>query len=362
MRTADALLVTLLLAASVAPRSFQDASSPPPAVPVEAIGGILEAFKTHQLVALSDAHGNEQAHAFLLSLVRDPRFASAVDDIVVEFGNSRYQDLMDRFIRGEDVPYESLRRVWQDTTQASANIDVPINEEFFRAVRALNASLPRDDRLRVLLGDPPIDWDTVRHRDDYRVWMEMRDSYPAALITVEVLARKRRALIVYGHGHFQRRNVHANFDMTDWRAQTIVSLLERSGPIQVFSIWRYADIARIQPNAESWRVPSLAVLRGTSLGAADASRYFGWGTRSTVKDGKIVPVQEDQWQSLRAEDQFDAVLYLGPPSAMTRSKWSPALCSDSAYMAMRLKRIAMSGLPKAEAERLKKYCAGVASK
>jgi hypothetical protein len=355
-----AVLATLLVMAVT--KSGPGTGLPPPAVPVNAIEGILDTFKTHQIVALSDAHGNEQAHAFLLSLVRDPRFASAVDDIVVEFGNSRYQDVIDRFVSGQDVPYESLRRVWQDTTQASANNDVPINEEFFRTVRALNASLPRDNQLRVLLGDPPIDWDNVQHRDDYRVWMEMRDSYPAALITVEVLARKRRALVLYGHGHFQRRNVHANFDMTDWRAQTIVSLLERSGPVEVFSIWRYAEVAQIQPNAASWRVPSLAVLRGTSLGAVDASRYFGWGTRSTVEDSKIVPVPRDQWKSLRAEDQFDAVLYLGPPSAMTRSKWSPALCSDSAYMAMRLKRIAMSGLPKAEAERLKKYCAGVASK
>jgi hypothetical protein len=59
------------------------------------------------VVALVEgAHANEQGHAFRLSLIRDPRFRETVDDIVVEFGNARYQNLMDRFIRGEDVPDE----------------------------------------------------------------------------------------------------------------------------------------------------------------------------------------------------------------------------------------------------------------
>ena len=39
----------------------------------------------------------------------------------------------------------------------------------------------------------------------------------------------------------------------------------------------------------------------------------------------------DQWRSLSAEEQFDAVLYLGPPSSMTTSWPSAALCRDAAY-------------------------------
>ena len=50
----------------------------------------------------------------------------------------------------------------------------------------------------------------------------MRDSYPAALIQIEVLAKRRRALLVYGQLHFQRLNVMSNLDMQDWRMQTIV--------------------------------------------------------------------------------------------------------------------------------------------
>jgi hypothetical protein len=81
--------------------------SQPPAVPVNAVDGILEAFKARQIVALTDARGNEEAAAFLLSLVRDPSFAATVNDIVMECGNARSQDVIDRFVRGEDVPDES---------------------------------------------------------------------------------------------------------------------------------------------------------------------------------------------------------------------------------------------------------------
>jgi hypothetical protein len=353
------MLLPLVIAAVAA--TIQ-APARPPATPVEAIGGILEAFKSNQIVALTDAHGNEQAHRFLLSLIRDPRFAGIVTDIVVEFGSARYQDVIDRYVGGEDVPYEKLLLVWQDTTQPSAAADLPIHEEFFRAVRAVNAPRPRERKLRVLLGDPPIDWSTIRSREDHFKWIEMRDAYPAALIQLEVIAKRRRALLVYGLGHFQRKNVGSNFMMDNWQAQTIVSLLERAGPTRVFTIWGARDLAAIQPDVTSWRVPSLATIRGTLLGAADAARFFSWPNRFAVQNGKMVAVPKDQWRSLPAEDQFDAVLYLGPASEMTESQWSPALCADTAYMEMRLKRIAVSGIPAAEADRLKKYCAEIAAK
>jgi hypothetical protein len=357
MRKACSVLVLLCLGLMGLGASPQ--STPRDAVPVDAITGILDAFKEHQIVALSDAHGNAQAHAFLIALIRSERFASTVNDIVVEFGSARYQETMDRFVDGQDVPVETLRRVWRDTTQPSAANDLPNAEEVFRAVRAVNAKLPADRRVRVLLGDPPIDWSEVRTRADHFRWIELRDSYPASLIQIEVIAKRRRALVVYGHGHFERRKAAANFDMSDWRAQTIVSLIERAGPTRVFAVWREAGVANIQPSAANWKAPAMAVIRGTVLGAADASQYLSSPGRMRVRDGKIENVPKEEWVRFPAEQQFDAVLYLGPPSAMTNSTWSPALCADADYMKMRLDRIALAA-PPFEAEQLKKFCAGVA--
>ena len=65
------------------------------------------------MVALGEgAHGNEEGHAFRLALLRDRRFTSTVNDILVEFGSGRYQQLMDRFVRGEEVSRDELRHVW----------------------------------------------------------------------------------------------------------------------------------------------------------------------------------------------------------------------------------------------------------
>jgi hypothetical protein len=343
-----------LLGVGAAPQPIADA------MPEEPIAAIVNAFQTHQLVALGDPHGNEQVQKFLISLIRDPRFSATVNDIVVEFGNPRYQDVADRYVRGDDVPDAVLRQVWQNAVTPTSHIGRPHNDEVLDAVRAVNAPLPAQRHLRVLLGDPPIDWDAIHTRKDHWKWVEMRDAYPAALIQTAVLARERKALI-YGSGHLQRKQLLSNFEMDTWQAQTLVSLLERSGPGRVFVILPHSRLADMQPNAALWPAPSLAVIRGTVLGAVDVARYWADSpsTRFTLRDGDHLPIPRQQWRSLRAEDQFDAVLYLGQPSAMTTIEWSPALCADAEYIENRLERIALAGLPPIEADRLREYCAGV---
>jgi len=364
LRRHSCVFFILLVTAPMAASSFNQRPSRP-AVPLEPIAAILDACKAHNVVALDEgSHGNEQGHAFRISLIRDPRFAATVNDIVVEVGNALYQDVMDRFVYGGDVPYPILRRVWQNTTQPHAGPDLPIYEEFFRAVRAVNSSLPKDRQLRVLLGDPPIDWDSPTARQDRRKWMEMRDSYPADLIQREVLAKHRRALVVYGSGHLQRKQMLANYEMSHPLAQTIVSLLERTGEISVFTIKTetVTDLRSVQADVSSWPTPSLTLLRGTILGEADFTTYWPpVASRFKVADGKLVPIPREEWRTLRMEEQFDALLYLGPPSDITISRLSPALCADREYMEMRLGRIALEG-PKIEGERLKQYCANVGPK
>jgi hypothetical protein len=321
-----------------------------PAAPVNAIDGILAAFETHTIVALPDPHGSERMHAFLLALIRDPRFLRTVDDIVVEFGNARYQDVADRFVAGEDVPFESLRLVWRNHTQPSLSADFTHYEDFFRAVRALNAAAAGGRSLRVLLGDPPIDWSAVTNRDEHFKWIEMRTPHPAAVVQTQVIARMRRALLVYGTGHLQRRQVMANFEMDDWRAQTVVSVIERAGPTKVFTVAGVND-----RHVKGWTPPALATIRGTELGAVDASAYFGPGRRFGIVDGKLVPIGADRWRRLRAEEQFDAVLFLGPAITET-DPLSTKLCTEPGYVEMRLKRIALAGLPPPEVERVRKLC------
>ena len=217
------------------PAATAQAVPPHAATPVDPIAAIVEAFRTHNVVTLTDPHGNVQIQSFVLSLVRDPRFPDAANDIVIETASARYQDALDRFVRGDDVEADVLRKAWEDHTVANS-LGVQA-EELIRAVRAVNASLTEARRLRVIAGDPPIDWDNIASRRDHARWIELRDSYPADLIRRHVLDRGRRALVVYGQGHLQRRQVATNYDMSAWQAQTLVSLLERDHTARVFNIW-----------------------------------------------------------------------------------------------------------------------------
>jgi len=188
-----------------------------PAVPLDPIETIIDAFRTHDIVALGEGrHNNDQGYAFRLALIRDPRFAAAVNDIVVESGSAAHQDVMDRYIRGEPVANNELRLAWQDTTVADGPWDVPMYEEFFTAIRTLNASLPAERKLRVLLGD-------ISSR---------RDAFPVELIQREVLAKQRRALVIYGDMHFARRPLGSNI---------VTRLVDMKA--RVLNIWTHASTA-----------------------------------------------------------------------------------------------------------------------
>jgi hypothetical protein len=326
-------------------------------MPVEAISAIFQAFSTYDIVGLTDPHGNIQIQAFLLSLVRDPRLTTAVDDIVIETASSRYQDALDRFVRGDDVPRDVLKKAWEEHTVAN-NLGIQA-EELIRAVRAINASLSGGNKVRVIAGDPPIDWDNITAPGDGRRWTELRNSYPADLIRRQVLDRGRRALVIYGQGHLQRRQIASNYDMSLWQSQTVVSLLERDHRARVFNVWTFNN-AKVEMPKEvtSWTVPSLAILRDTTLGARDFATYsdgFGFGSRFGVRDGQLVVLPREEWQTLRMEDQFDAVLYLGPPSTMTTLTVPAELCQDSEFVTRHLQRLSRSG-PPAEVQNFKKVC------
>src|SRR4051812_29696144 len=148
----------------------QGTPAPTPAAPLDPIGTILDLFKTHDIVALGEPHGNEQAAAFRIALVRDPRFANVVNDIVLEGGNSRYQGTVDRFLSGQAVPGPTLRQAWQNTTIANFLWERSIYEQFVRAVREVNLAHEGQRHLRLLLGDPPIDWSAVRTPNDLVKW------------------------------------------------------------------------------------------------------------------------------------------------------------------------------------------------
>ena len=194
---------TLLCTAWLASGSSVMAQAPVPQDPVE---GIRSLFDRYRVVMLGEIHGSVQFDEMLKKLVSAPGFPDRVNDIVVEAGNSLHQAALDRYIAGENVPIERLRKSWEDAVGMPGGVATPPYHNLYSTIRAINQSLPPERRIRVLAGDPPIDWKRVATRDDIAPFLGFRDEHYASVVRYEVLAKRRKALLIMGAGHFQRRD------------------------------------------------------------------------------------------------------------------------------------------------------------
>ena len=144
--------------------------------PQDATAAVLRAFGTHNIVIIGETHGNKQEYEWLRLLVGTPEFADRVDDIVMEFGNSLYQKSVDRYIAGEDVPVQQVQKAWRNTVGA-IGAPSPVSGWLYDAVRETNMKRRGKHQMRVLCGDPYIDWDKVKTREDIEPYLSHRDEW-----------------------------------------------------------------------------------------------------------------------------------------------------------------------------------------
>jgi hypothetical protein len=176
-------------------------------LPAESVGwtqiidNLVAAFDDVDIVALGETHGKKMDSDLRLRLIRAPAFSSKVRVIVMESANSRYQPILDRYIRGDDIPRADVAQVWRNLTQIRG-ADSEVYQEFFATVRAVNRPLPTSRRLRVIAGDPPIDWQKVHARGDINPFL-LRRSFPVSLGETAV-KKGEKALMIYGSGHVAR--------------------------------------------------------------------------------------------------------------------------------------------------------------
>jgi hypothetical protein len=154
-----------------------------------------------------------------------------------------------------------------------------------------------------------------------------------------------------------RQEILTNYDMTSWQSKTIVNLIEAPGGTRVFTVRAEGSLTKWQADTASWKPLSLTAVRGTDLGAADFSEFESPDQRYLIRgEDDFAPIPRDQWASRRLEDIVDAILYMGPPSGRTTSGIWPQLCTDPSYVKMRTNRIALIGLPAAQADAIKRVC------
>jgi len=256
--------------------------------PVDAIEGIVSAFKERPVVMIGEGHWLRQAGDFYTRLTRDPKFQETVQDIVVEFASRNNQPLLDRYIAGEDVPIEDVRRIWRDTTKV-ASWESPVYAQWLAAIREANRGLQPSRRLRVLAGDTPVDWSHIHSHSDWSALGDNNVSF-AEVIIDEVLKKKHRALVVLGTNHVFKSGDRDGGDNTTTRVEslypgsTYVVLLICEGGVARAA----QDLLRL-PNLIP---PALLALAGTPLGKPT--------------DPRELPLIKEA----------NALLYIGPPESL----------------------------------------------
>jgi hypothetical protein len=274
------------------------------------VDAILAAFDRHDVVAA----GNPTS--FYLDLIRNPDFPEKSVDIVIECGNSLHQPVLDAYLTGQDIPLSELRKVWRDTTQPSCGFST-FYEQLIRLVRRINDRREPAAKLRVLAGDPPIDWSQVNRPEDLDPFRD-RDTNIASVIRSEVLSRGRKALLLFGIRHL-RHGDEGN----------AVGMYESEYPGETFVIAIHhgftQDNDRLEGQLGPW--PSLTLIDGTWLGDLDSS-YFGEPGGKAGYRG------------------VDAYLYERPRHLQLREPLSTAVILDQEYLEeLRRRAEAIQALP-----------------
>ena len=301
---------------------------------------VLDLYQTHDVVLLGEQHDRRLNFEFRMALLRHPRFASTVQDIVIECANSRYQQVLDDFVlRLQDVPAEKLQEIWRNTTMPTGVWDSPIYEEFIRAVRSVNASLRPGRRIRLVAGDPPIDWTAITSPE--QVTREplflKRDETAYTAIEKESLQKHRKALVIYGSAHLFSRMVqvtHAHAPSNGRGTQHRILLAgEVPGraytiiPLSAQSMREYTRTGTVAPERAQTRpstnsIPAQDSERGLAVPEFEVSEFQAvTGTRTApilleVGGSELARLPASKFFGRMAGDApvgdlMDAILYLG---------------------------------------------------
>ena len=337
------IIAFALLLVGVSSALAQEDSADP--VVSDALEGILDTFNSYPIVAIGDNHNVQELGEFYIQLIQQPEFAREVRNIVFEYGNAFYQDVIDRYINGEEVPFEELQRVWTPTFAYGPSPVAQMYIDFYRAVREVNAALPEGERLRVWLGDPPLNPEQpVTYSPNNPP--PNRDEHFASIVS-NLIDQGEKALVIIGAYHL----VPTGFPFAlpgeaggpmiigappagaepmpvvpgDSAAMPMIpmalgsnvrQLLDAAYPGQVFAATLFDGIgdqacaAEFDQIAETWQIPTLASLRGTTL--AD---LLNQPECRSLTASILPPDYQPAWA--------DALLYLGGVDDLTMSPFNP---------------------------------------
>jgi hypothetical protein len=276
----------------------------------DAVDGVLRLLESVPIVTIDDWHGVIEEADFYQRLLRDRRAPGRIQDVVLEMGNERYQHIADRYVEGARVPDDSVRMIFENTTQGFLlTPTLPMYRGILDAVREVNANLAPKNRMRVLLGDPAVEWRTITREELWEVHKQRGDRI-RELVRDSVLAKGRRGVVIAGGRHLERgrREGGADERWGDMGAHVYVVRLH---------VGFGGSAARHEAVMDSLPAQSLIPIPGTFLARLDVDDL----SRPTVPAGAAPdtspmppapPGMTRPNAGRTLADVADALLYLGP--------------------------------------------------
>ncbi len=199
---------------------------------------IMQAFAKHNFVAIGDYHWNDAFVRYATELVVKPEFSQQVNHVVVEFGNAKYQSVLDDYLSGGEVSEDQLNEVLRGALYFMAWMP-DVYRDFFKAIKQRNQELPEGEKIRVHLAEASFDWDTVQ---DVKVWKQAASTKTDHFyqITSERIKNNEKALLIFGAFHLVNapQEYVEKSTASDW---PLATRLAQSFPGSIYSIWPMTD-------------------------------------------------------------------------------------------------------------------------
>jgi hypothetical protein len=276
------------------------------------IPAIARQFDNHAVIQLGEYHRSLQIHSFIQQMLRDPRFICRADDVVVEFGNSRLQNLADIYTSGGTLSEPEIASMYRETS-VPLTWNAPVYRAVYDTVSDINRTHLCKHKVRLVLGDGPLDWSKVKTAKDLEPFAD-RDTAMADTVEREVIAKHHHAFLITGEFHAEKKT---NDEADGLRTAQII---EKRHPGNLFVI-----VTVPEPDAAAalkmGPAPSFLAVHGTEI----ANKSFAM-TKEGWED--VISTARPHFPNFTIGDVVDGVLYVGGNSSLFPS---PEIYLDETY-------------------------------
>lgn len=294
---------------------------------------IIQTFQKCNIIGLGEGrHHLENSHQFFQKMFDNKIIQELINVVIVEFANSDYQDTLDRYIFGEKVPINELHKVWRESTQSVARFgEATVYFELLKKIRTVNLSLSENNKIRVLGGDPPIDWKAVKSLEDYNKSNSQRDIYPAQLAIEYGINRSMKVLVIYAEYHIIKISDKSNLP-------SITSYVNARSP-GAMKVIAVLDPEAFQLKEKIKHLPLYSIIDFDTgeIGDFPAENYF---TQIFNKSGRVI-----LFEGHKIKELFDAFLYIGPSGSWRQVDIPSSVFTVNEWKELNRRRLMLGAKP-----------------